>query len=323
MILIIDHKEMRVNYASNTLCIRRPDHALQRIPLNLLEQVIVYGNPEIEIPVWRALAKAAIPTTLLTRRGGQEPAVIAPGLAVRLPLRRLQYRCAEHPEHALAIARWIIQQKFTGYPLLLSLWPDEQQQKFDTQRSKLNKKSTQADSIDSLMGIEGALARSWFAMLAENVDKKWRFNGRNRQPPRDPYNSLLSLSYTLLMSDIRQVLISEGLDPAFGFLHQPVAGREALVLDFTELFRGAVDFAMYLLIQQLEPDDFNYTKAYGCRLTKAARPVYFKAWSEFREQCPRYSAMDKEIVWQPLTEQIRSKIMQFRELMKTYNKEPE
>ncbi len=124
------------------------------------------------------------------------------------------------------------------------------------------------------------------------------------------------------MSDIRQVLISEGLDPAFGFLHQPVPGRESLVLDFTELFRGAVDFAMYLLIQQLEPDDFTYTKADGCRLTKAARPIYFKAWSEFREQCPRFSIMDKEIIWQPLTEQIRSKVMQFRELMKTFDKEP-
>ena len=317
MILIIDSKETRVDYERNTLCIRRPDQVMERFPLNLLEQLIVYGNPLIEIPVWRALSKAAIPTTLLSQRGGQEPAMIGAGLATRLPLRRLQYRCAEQPTQALVLARWIIAEKFANYDLLLRLFSAEQQQTFNQQRKALDLKREQAKSIESLMGIEGALARLWFGLLADNLSKQWRFTGRNRQPPKDPFNSLLSLSYTLVMSELRQILISEGLDPAFGFLHQPVAGREALVLDFTELFRGTIDFAMYFLIQQLSPTDFSYHEANGCRLNKPARPIYFKGWSEFREQCPRFSNKDETIEFIPLVEQIRGKIMRFRALMKT------
>ncbi|MCX7093895.1 MAG: CRISPR-associated endonuclease Cas1 [Methylobacter sp.] len=328
MILIVDHREIRVSYENNTLCLRRDSEKLQRIPINLLEQVIVYGNPTIEMPVWRALAQAAVPTSLLSHRGAQETAMIAAGLAVRLPLRRLQFRCAEQPRCAIEIARWIVMQKFAAYDLPLSRFTAEQQQPFQQQRAELADKLKQAADIDQFMGIEGALAHTWFTLLANVLPEKWRFTGRNRRPPLDPFNALLSLGYTLLMSEIRQVLISEGLDPAFGFLHQPVAGREALVLDFTELFRGAVDFAQYLFIDRLSPEDFTYSHEHGCRLNKTARPGFYGLWSEFREQCPcinPHHLEDKpntgfpstELCFTPLAEQIRGKVAVFRELLKT------
>ena len=318
MILIIDHREICVSYENNTLCIRKPNEKLQRIPLNLLEQVIVYGNPNIEISVWRALSKAAIPTSLLSNRGSQEPAMLATGLAVRLSLRRLQFRCAEQAHCALEIARWIIRNKFAGYDLLLNRLTIDQQQSFKQQRIELSDKLNLADSIEKIMGDEGALAHAWFTLLIKVMSIKWRFTGRNRRPPQDPFNALLSLGYTLLMSDIRQVLISEGLDPAFGFLHQPVPGREALVLDFTELFRGTVDLAMYLFIEQLSPEDFSYSHEHGCRLTKSARPAFYQFWSEFRDQCPRINTNDIEsISFTPLTQQIRRQVGLFREVMKS------
>ena len=318
MILIVDHREICVSYENNTLCLRRPNEKLQRVPINLLEQVIVYGNPSIEMPVWRALSKAAIPTSLLSNRGSQDPAMLASGLAVRLSLRRLQFRCAENAHCAITIARWIIRQKFAAYDLLLNRFTTEQQQPFQQQRTELIAKLNPADSIDKLMGFEGALAHTWFALLASLLPQKWRFTGRNRQPPRDPFNALLSLGYTLLMSDIRQIIISEGLDPAFGFLHQPVAGREALVLDFTELFRGTVDFGLYLFIEQLSPEDFAYSHEHGCRLTKSARPAFYQFWAEFREHCPRINASDLENVsCTPLAHQIRGKVAIFRDLLKT------
>ncbi|MGR9015054.1 MAG: CRISPR-associated endonuclease Cas1 [Gammaproteobacteria bacterium] len=316
MILIIDHRDIRVSYESSALCIRRDNEKLQRIPLNLLEQVIVYGNPSIEMPVWRALAKADIPTSLLSHRGDQQPAMIASGLTVRLSLRRLQYRCAEQAPIAIAIARWIVMQKFDAYDLPLSSFTTDRQQLFDRQRTESVGKLIQGDSIEQFMGIEGALAHAWFALLAEMLPEQWRFTGRNRRPPLDPFNALLSLGYTLLMSEIRQILISEGLDPAFGFLHQPVAGREALALDFTELFRGTVDFALSVFIEQLSPDDFTYSREHGCRLTKQARPAFYGFWSEFREQCPRILSRDEAISFTPLAEQIRGKIAVFREVLK-------
>lgn len=320
MLLVIDRRDTCVSYENKTLCIRRADDKLQRIPLNMLEQVVVYGSPTIEMAVWRALSEAAIPATVLSHRGSQAPAIIASGLAVRLPLRRLQYRCAEQPSCAIAIARWLVNQKFSGYDLLMPLFSLDQQQAFRQQRSLLQEKLNFADSIDSIMGCEGALAHTWFSLLTTVLPDKWRFTGRNRQPPRDPFNALLSLGYTLLMSDIRQVLISEGLDPAFGFLHQPLAGREALLLDFTELFRGNVDLTMYLFLERVNLDDFSYSQAFGCRLTKAARPMFFQYWSEFREQCPRLNEKTEIMAFTPLVEQVRGKVATFREVMKAQDK---
>jgi len=317
MILIIDHKETHVSYANNTLCIRRAKEKLQRIPLNLLEQLIVYGNPDIEMSVWRALSKSSIPSTLLSHRGSQEPAMLGSGLAVRLPLRRLQFRCAEQKHSAINIARWIVEQKFAGYNLLLSCFKHEQQERFRQQRTKITQTLKDVETIEQIMGLEGALALAWFSLLNHTLDKKWRFSGRNRRPPLDPFNALLSLSYTLLMSDIRQVLISEGLDPAFGFLHQDLPGREALVLDFTELFRGTVDFSVYSYIEQLSPEDFSYSEYHGCRLTKKARPQFYQFWAEFREQCPKIQTTNNGIIsFNPLTEQIRGKIITFRDVLK-------
>jgi CRISPR-associated protein Cas1 len=185
------------------------------------------------------------------------------------------------------------------------------------QQRETSQKLHHADTIDKLMGLEGALAAAWFSLLATVLPEKWRFTGRNRRPPQDPFNALLSLAYTLLMAEIRQVLISEGLDPAFGYLHQPVAGREALVLDFTELFRATADFGMYALLEQLSPEDFAYTHDYGCRLTKTARPEFYSFWAQFREQCPKLSTnQEKAVDFSPLPEQIRGKVAKFRELLK-------
>lgn len=319
MILIVDHSNISVSYQDNALYLRRDDDKPQRIPLNLLKQVVIHGNPRVDMPVWRALADAAIPACLIPHRGSREPAMLAAGLAVRLPLRRLQYRCAEHPQHRIDVARWIVRQKFAGYDVALQLLDAGRQQAFQQTRAELDEKVRLADGIDSLMGLEGALARAWFGLLSETLPEKWRFTGRNRQPPRDPYNALLSLGYTLLMSDVRQVLLGEGLDPAFGYLHQPLAGREALTLDFTELFRGTVDFAMVLFLQELTPEDFSYSQTQGCRLTKSARPGFYRFWPELRANWPRRKADGIEQV--ALGEHIRGKVAAFREHLKTLDKE--
>ncbi|WP_341325700.1 CRISPR-associated endonuclease Cas1 [Methylotuvimicrobium sp. KM2] len=327
MILIIDQRTVSVSYESQTLCIRRDHEPMQRIPLNLLEQMIVYGKPNIDISVWRALSAAAIPACLLSLRGGQEPVVLASGLAKRLPLRRLQYRCAENKNHAHAIARWFLAQKFVSYDLSLNVLSEAQQNAFKQQRHTLTENLNQSQNIQAMMGLEGALAHAWFASLAETLPAQWRFSGRNRRPPQDPFNALLSLGYTLLTGEIRQILVSEGLDPAFGFLHQPAPGREALALDFTELFRSAVDFALYAFIEELTPQDFYYSQAHGCRLTKSARPLFYRFWAEFREQCPRYAGNSQaeengKIVSAPLPEQIRGRVAVLRECMKSLEAEP-
>ena len=138
------------------------------------------------------------------------------------------------------------------------------------------------------MGIEGQVAHAWFGLLTQTLNGAWKFTGRNRRPPLDPVNALLSLGYTLVGAEIHQCVMAAGLDPSLGFLHQPAAGRESMVLDLTEIVRAGVDHFALSHIDPAGPDqaDFYYREAEGCRLSKAARPRFYGAWAQRRDDWP-------------------------------------
>jgi len=323
MLLIVDHKKTKVDYETGVLVVRRENKLVQRVPLNLLEQVIVYGKPSIDISVWWALSEHNIPAILLSIRSSKKPAILMSSLAVRLPLRRLQYRCAEHRIKAFLMAKWVLEHKIDSYQLPLTLIKNTHPElaKGFIERCDMAYEALELSSnINSLMGIEGQIAQGWFKLLRQTLDPKWKFMGRNRRPPRDPVNGLLSLGYTLLSGDVRQVIITEGLDPSFGFLHQPRAGREALMLDLLEPFRAGVDLFVIGLLDTLEPEDFSYSNAQGCRLKKAKRSFFYSAWSQYRTQWPYLSdTRESELQVCPVQEQLRGKVSHLRKTMELHN----
>lgn len=93
----------------------------------------------------------------------------------------------------------------------------------------------------------------------------------------------------MLLSEVRQAMLISGFDPSLGFLHQDYPGRESLALDFTEIFRAGVDNFVLKWINETELDgsSFFYRKAAGCRMSKATRPLFFNAWTGYRESWPR------------------------------------
>ena len=104
MILIIDRRDTVLRYQSGCIRIEQGEQKPQSVAINQLEQVIIIGNPIAETAVWRELAHANIPTAMLSSRGEPQIAMIGSGLAVQLPLRRLQHRLANQPQHQLAMA---------------------------------------------------------------------------------------------------------------------------------------------------------------------------------------------------------------------------
>jgi len=326
MILVVDKKETILRYQTGCLLIEQPGIKKRRAPLNQLEQVIVYGNPMAETAVWRALANAGVPAVMLSGRGKENAAMLGSGLAIQLPLRRMQHRCADHPGTSLAMAKWFVDRKLQSYDLPLALHLGRSKtivddcKEFKVQRDLARVRVSQATEVNALMGMEGHVARAWFALLAHHLPYKWKFAGRNRQPPRDPVNALLSLGYTLMHSELRQAVIAGGLDPSLGFLHQVYPGRESLVLDFSEIFRSGVDTFVLGLIEdeRLGADGFYYREADGCRLSKAVRPLFFKAWAQHRENWLRPFAEPGGVGdWPaaPLREQAGGQVALLREVM--------
>lgn len=327
MLLVIDRKETVVRYLSGTLRIERPDEPPKTVPIQMLEQVVVYGNPLVESAVWRALADAGVPATLVDVRGKQQSAFLGAGLATQLPTRRMQHRCADGADKQLAVARYVVQQKLRSYALplqrLACLYePGENNtQAFQTQVEQTLAKLPAANSFNSLSGLEGQVAAAWFALLAAPL-AQWGFKGRNRQPPRDPVNALLSLGYTLMLSEVRHTVMQAGFDPALGFLHQDYPGRESLPLDVLETFRATVDTLVLEWLQRtpLDKGSFYYRESEGCRLSKAARPAFYAAWAQLRQHCPRpFPPANSGAEWEyaSLSEILNGQVMRLRDLLKS------
>ena len=292
MILVIDRQGVEVTADGDTLRIRDPHGGSQKTPLRLIESVAIHGNAMVRCDVWRKLAEHNIPAALLPVRGHEQTAWLGSGLNATLPHRQAQHRTG--PELAINIARHLVARKTANTRALLQelsaqtekpAWrgappnPTKTLERIDATRKKLDACPDPA----SLMGREGAVANAWFGWLGDALQPHWKFSGRNRRPPRDPLNALLSLGYSLLGSEVQQAVMLCGLDPALGFLHQQYPGRNALVLDCMEPLRAGVDaLSINLLDSVLKPEHFSSRSGEGCRLTKEGRALYYPYWAAYR-----------------------------------------
>ena len=141
-----------------------------------------------------------------------------------------------------------------------------------------------SESIESLLGMEGAGARLYFSkfssMIREQSLGPFDFNGRNRRPPRDPVNCLLSYAYALLTKDLTAVAFAVGFDPYLGVLHRPRFGRPALALDLAEEFRPLVAESVVINVinnGEIGESDF-LVRAGGDALTQDGRRSVLSAY---------------------------------------------
>lgn len=130
----------------------------------------------------------------------------------------------------------------------------------------IRKKIFKAKTKESLMGFEGYIAKCYFDGLSKIVPDEFRFNKRNKRPPKDPVNSLLSFGYTLLMYEIYTAISNYGLHPYFGFLHKLKEGHPALASDLMETWRAIIVDSMVMKMvmrNEISLDDFNYDENSG------------------------------------------------------------
>ncbi len=279
--VVLDRKELSVSIDGGALRVNRPDGPPQRFPVKSIERVVVIGRPTVSCDVWRALAAQNIPALLLPGRGSGTAVHIGPWLASTVRIRTSQLRVASDKIWRMKVCHFLIREKILRQVQLLKEIQAQhegiKEAIFRLERLVLRVKGMKDRS--PLMGLEGAAAALYFRTIAKIMDKKWGFSGRNRRPPQDPLNSLLSLSYTMAASEVRREILIAGLDPAVGFLHANEAHKEAFTLDVLEPLRPIMDaFAIRLLTEKFTRKDFVINKQDGCRLTKRGRNIFFHEW---------------------------------------------
>jgi CRISPR-associated protein Cas1 len=212
-------------------------------------------------------------------------------------LRRAQYRAADLPEATLAIAKHIIAAKIHNSRQVLLRAARDHGEKDASRAEKLLSASDQltrriryasaATDLDGLRGVEGDAATYYFAAFpALYTNASLPFDGRNRRPPADPVNALLSFLYSLLTHDCRSALESCGLDAQCGFLHRDRPGRPSLALDLMEEFRPIfADRAAITLInrQQIQAKHFETKENGAVFLQEDARKIVLNHWQERKQ----------------------------------------
>ncbi len=218
------------------------------IHFHTLEQVVLIGQIGLTPAVISALLKRNIDTVFLTK-SGRYLGRLMPMAGKNIELRLRQFERFQDMNFRERIARAIVKGKVENQRLLLRRINRKGLGLEDTilRLKQLAKKTEEAD-IASLRGIEGTAARFYFEGLAKGFNEDWQFKGREKRPPKDPLNALLSLGYTLLFSNVLCAINLVGLDPYLGCFHSIDYGRPALAFDLMEEWRAVIVDALVLSV---------------------------------------------------------------------------
>lgn len=243
-VLSVDLQGASVHRLGGRLQVRDAEGKIRaEVPAFKVHAVWLFGGIEVTNPVLR-LALSEGPVLHFLTRQGRHRGSVGPEPGHRAALRVRQYRRLSRPRTRLLFARDIVRGKIQTQLERVRSW-------------SRNRKIGMADviefllaaldlleaetTVDGLMGIEGTATRKYFEGYGRLFTFDFGFRGRNRRPPRDPVNALLSLGYTLLYTEVLSAVLLAGLDPYIGGLHAVKDGRCSLALDLMEPFRWLVD----------------------------------------------------------------------------------
>ena len=257
------HKE------GETIIVEREQQKVLQLPVHTLGGIVCFGNVLCSPFLLGFCAEHDISISFLTEYGSFLASVRGP-VSGNVLLRREQYRIADNSEKSAKIAANIVTGKLMNSRLVMNRAIRDHGDKIDiatirrasSSIYRLIEELALAVDLDEIRGIEGMAASEYFAVFNQLiVDQKedFVFNERNRRPPLDPVNALLSFIYTLLVHDVRSALETVGLDPTVGFLHRDRPGRPGLALDLMEEFRPVIADRLVLSLinrRQVAPNGF-------------------------------------------------------------------
>ena len=292
------------------LVIRKDNDELKRLPLHNLEGIVAFGYTGASPALMGACASRDIDLSFLTQ-SGRFLARVAGEVRGNVLLRHRQHQIYDSDDASLAIAKNIVAGKIYNSRWVIERTLRDHEMRVDKvilKEVSLALKQTAIDlyeceDIERLRGIEGSAAERYFSvfnqLILQNKDY-FTFNGRNRRPPLDPINSLLSFIYVLLARETASALESVGLDPYVGFLHRIHPGRTSLALDLMEELRSVLaDRFVLTLINKREvgTDGFEKKENGAVIIKDETRQTVLRAWQERKQETLNHPFLGEKISW--------------------------
>ncbi len=292
------------------IVIQNGEKTLARFPLHTLENIICFTYKGATPALMGACAERKIGMSFFSPRGAFLARVVGKEYGNVL-LRKEQYRISDDDTRSVAYAKNMIVGKVYN-----SRWSIEQTLRDHAYRVDAEKlkqisnilyetlpKLDSAAGLDELRGIEGKAAEQYFSVLNDmilNQKEEFAFTRRNRRPPLDNINAVLSFAYTVLASDCANALSSVGLDPYVGFMHGDRPGRTSLALDLMEELRPVLADRFILTLintKAIQAAHFERQKDNAVFLSDDGRKVFFNAWQNHKKETITHPYLKEKIEW--------------------------
>ena len=279
----VQEQGARVGKTGEQLAVHRQDATDEKVRLLDASQLAVFGNVQVTAQALRELCARGIPVCHFTYGGWFFG--ITQGMSHKnVALRQRQYAVAADAEASLRLARRFAEGKIRNCRTMLRRNHADPPKAALDELSSLARRALRAGCAEELLGLEGNAGRVYFmhfaGMLKPDRPPAFDFRERNRRPPRDPVNALLSFVYALMAKDVAVTVLVVGFDPFLGFYHRPRYGRPSLALDLMEEFRPIVgDSVVIGLVNngQVNESDFVH-RAGACALRPEARRTVIRAY---------------------------------------------
>ncbi len=279
--LYVTEQGTKIGIREGRVVVSRKGEQVEAIRMLDVSQISVYGNVQLSSQLMRAAFSKEIPVCWFSYGGWFQ------GIAHGLPSKHVELRrrqAAFAAQAGLPLAKRMVEGKIRNSRTFLSRNSRTEVRPILAQLRGLAEQAPEAKSVESLLGIEGTAARLYFSRFSDMLrnDKlgTFDFNGRNRRPPRDAINCLLSYAYSLLAKDLTATVFAIGFDPYLGMFHRPRFGRPALALDLAEEFRPLIaDSVVVNVINngELRPSGI-IKRAQGVSLNQQARRSFIAAY---------------------------------------------
>lgn len=296
------HKE------GETIVVKIEKEIRLRLPIIAIDSIVCFGNVLCSPFLLGHCAENEVSVSFMTEHGRFLVRMQGP-ISGNVLLRREQYRRADCLQSSAEIARMFVIGKISNARLNIKRAVRDHADKIDgetlnragAQFASYAKRLLQEDDLDSIRGIEGRVARDYFDLFDQLIVKQkdvFIFSGRNRRPPLDPVNCLLSFTYVLLYHDVRSALETVGLDPSVGYLHRDRPGRYGLALDLMEEFRPMfADRVVLSLINlgQVRKKGFTVTESGAVRMDDETKKTLLKIYQKRKQEQIEHPFLQEKI----------------------------
>ena len=292
--LYVTTQDTYLRKEGETVVVEKEKQVLLRLPIHTLRGIVTFGNVMTSPFLLNLCAERGVCVSFMSESGRFLACVTGP-VSGNVLLRLAQVRAYEDKEKKGEIARsFVIGKLLNARNIILrrirdhgasDVLRDAAEKHVDVVR-RVRDSPPDAERLRGLEGEAGAAYFGCFNELLVVQKDEFAISGRNRRPPTDPMNALLSYLYTLLAHDCRGALEGVGLDPQIGFLHEVRSGRPGLALDLMEEFRAVLADRVALSLvnlKQLGPRDFKTTESGAVTMTDDARKMVLVAWQKKKQ----------------------------------------